>query len=278
MKATILSGLVALAFGAFTTSCSNILEENSVLNSAAQSGMGELRINLTTDPTVEVFTKAAEDLSNFKVSIGDKEYTDWNGKALTVPVGENQTVNAYNMKETEVLPFAWNAPYYTGSQTANIVAGQTASVTITCKRANSTLAIDTTGFNPKEGKDKILCVQSLMAFNGEDTQTGFDLLKKDGNPADKTDSVCVKAGIVAKIVLTPAKMDGTVLTPVIRYLNKDNSNTSGNTDAAQKYNVSYQVNTKNGQASITITVNGKVKDFPIYVDVNPYESNTNSGS
>lgn len=271
MKATILSGLIAVALGGLT-SCSNILEENGVINSSAQSGMGELRINLTTDPTVEAFTKAEEDLSNFTVSIGNTEYTynDWSDKPLTVPVGENQTVNAYNMKAKDVQPFAWNAPYYMGSQTADIVAGQTANVTITCKRANSTLAIDTTGFQPTNGETKILCVQSLMAFTGDNDELGFNLLKNGDVPANTTDSVCVKAGIVAKIVLTPAKMDGTTLSPVIRYLNKDNSNTSGETVAAQKYKIAYKVNTKNGQASISITVNGKVDDVSIPVEVNPY--------
>ena len=72
MKATILSGLIALALGAFTTSCSNILEENGVLNSAAQAGMGELRINRTTDASLNVSTKSGEGTES--VQIGSKTY------------------------------------------------------------------------------------------------------------------------------------------------------------------------------------------------------------
>ena len=59
MKATILSGLIAVALGGLT-SCSNILEENGVINNVAESGMGELRINLTTDASLNVSTKGGE--------------------------------------------------------------------------------------------------------------------------------------------------------------------------------------------------------------------------
>lgn len=281
MKATILSGLIAVALGGLI-SCSNILEENSVINNVAESGMGELRINLTTDPTVEAITKSntPEDLSNFTVSIGETtyNYTQWYNQTLLVKTGSDQTITAYNLSTVD--DFAWNKPYYKGENSdVDIVAGTPATVTINCTRANSTLAIDTTGFEPSKGETKILCVHSLMAFNGENNEQGFNLLKKDNEPAKSTDSVCVKAGIVAKIVLTPAKMDGTTLSPVTRYLtNDENSTTSGNTTAAQKYKIAYKVNTENGQATITITVNGKVDDVPINVDVNPYESNTNSRS
>ena len=278
MKTRLLAGLVAVALGGLT-SCSNILEENGISNSVAESGMGELRINLTTDPTVEAITKATpEDLSNFSVKIGETtyEYKDWFDKTLTVPAGDNKEVTAFNFAENDVQNFAWNTPYYKGSQTANIAAGNTAKVSIECKRANSTLVIDTTGFIPKEGKTKILYVQSLMAYAGESDQTGFDLLKKEGQMAGTTDSVCVKAGITAKIVLTPAKMDGTELTSVTTYINNTNPNSSSaHTEAAKKYKVSYTVNDKNGQATITVTVNNTVTEVPtINVEVNPYDSTT----
>ena len=276
MKATILSGLIAVALGGLT-SCRNILEENGMINNVAESGMGELRINLSTDPTVEAITKAEEDLSKFTVKIDNTEhsYDDWkDNKRLTVAVGNNKTVEAYNIKADEVKNFAWNKPYYTGSQTANIVAGQITTVNISCSRANSTLVVDTTGFNPEEeGQTKILCVKSLKAYAEEQDNSdtnGFDLLKR----TNEADSVCVKADIKARIELVPAKMaDGTELSPVTTYIFSDQS-AEEKTEAAKRYKVSYTVNNTNGQATITVKVNNTVTEVPIGVEVNPYGSTT----
>ena len=64
MKAKLLVGLLTVALGGLT-SCGNILEENGVINNVAESGMGELRINLSTDASLNVSTKAeTEDLSS----------------------------------------------------------------------------------------------------------------------------------------------------------------------------------------------------------------------
>lgn len=279
MKAKLLVGLLTVALGGLT-SCSNILEENGVINNVAESGMGELRINLTTDPTVEAITKAGtpEDPSNFTVSIGDTKYTyaQWNGKKLTVPAGNGKTVEAYNMEDADVLSFAWNKPYYKGENTnVDIVAGQIATVIIDCKRANSTLAIDTTGFEPKADETKILCVKSLMAYaEGASDTEGFDLLKKGSSSATESDSVCVKAGIKAWIKLIPAKMaDGTPLDPVTTYINDSNTENTP-TNAQKKYKVSYTVN-QNGQASITITVNDSVEEVKIPIEeIDPYKNTT----
>ena len=60
MKARLLVGLLTVALGGLT-SCSNILEENGVINNVAESGMGELRINLSTDASVNVSTTATGD-------------------------------------------------------------------------------------------------------------------------------------------------------------------------------------------------------------------------
>lgn len=272
MKTRLLVGLLTVALGGLT-SCGNILEENGVINNVAESGMGELRINLSTDPTVEAITKSntPEDLSNFTVSIGETtyNYNQWYGQTLLVKTGSDQTITAYNLSKVD--DFAWNAPYYTGSQTASIVAGKNATVTINCTRANSTLVVDTTGFEPAKGKEKILYVKSLLAYNGDKDTNAFNLLQNGNSPAAPTDSVCVKAGITAKIVLTPAKMDGTPLTPVTRYLTNDGN--TGTTGAAQKYNISYEVKDDKGQATIQITVNKTVtEEHQINVDVNPYNS------
>ena len=276
MKTRLLVGLLTVALGGLT-SCSNILEENGVINNVAESGMGELRINLTTDPTVEAITKSGEGLTEFKVGIDNKiyRYSEWNNQTLTVATGQKK-ITAYNIAENDVSNFAWNAPYYMGSKDVNITAAGPNVVTIDCSRANSTLVVDTTGFMPEKGQTKILCVKSLVAYEGDADTNGFDLLKKEEQTPSNNDSVYVKAGITAKIVLTPAKMDGTELLPVTTYINSSNSNSSSeHTEAAKRYKVSYTVNDQNGQATIKITVNDSVKEVEIpAVEINPYDSTT----
>ena len=66
MKARLLVGLLIVALGGLT-SCSNILEENGVINNVAESGMGELRINLVADGTLNVSTKSGD------ITLSDEE-------------------------------------------------------------------------------------------------------------------------------------------------------------------------------------------------------------
>ena len=73
MKARLLVGLLTVALGGLT-SCSNILEENGVINNVAESGMGELRINLSTDASVSVVTKGINDANgNYIIKVTEKE-------------------------------------------------------------------------------------------------------------------------------------------------------------------------------------------------------------
>ena len=73
MKAKLLVGLLTVALGGLT-SCSNILEENGVINNVAESGMGELRINLSTDASVSVVTKAINDADGtYIIKVTNKE-------------------------------------------------------------------------------------------------------------------------------------------------------------------------------------------------------------
>ena len=90
MKATILSGLIAVALGGLT-SCSNILEENGVINNVAESGMGELRINLTTDASLNVSTKGGEGTE--PVNINGKSYDINTGDFNVTAVLSSSTAN-----------------------------------------------------------------------------------------------------------------------------------------------------------------------------------------
>ena len=104
MKARLLVGLLTVALGGLT-SCSNILEENGVINNVAESGMGELRINLTTDPTVEAITKAgSEDPSNFFVQIDQQSYNynTWKN-GLTVAEGDNKFLYQLGIKNVSTF-------------------------------------------------------------------------------------------------------------------------------------------------------------------------------
>ena len=83
MKTRLLAGLTALVLGAFTSSCSNILEENGVINNVAESGMGELRINLSTDASLNVSTKATENVTNITDNQGTITVTTIKGEDVS---------------------------------------------------------------------------------------------------------------------------------------------------------------------------------------------------
>ena len=123
MKARLLVGLLTVALGGLT-SCSNILEENGVINNVAESGMGELRINLSTDASLNVSTKAEagkENVQNITDNQGTITVTTTKGndvignptlpdKAGTheLPLG-TYTLSATNDK-TMSTDFKWDWP------------------------------------------------------------------------------------------------------------------------------------------------------------------------
>ena len=272
MKTRLLVGLVAVALGGLT-SCSNILEENGIPNSVAESGMGELRINLSTDASVSVVTKAIDADGDYRIkltkqsdnTIIEKKYSDFSNP-LKLANGK-YTIEAYNKLEDDVLDFEWNAPYYKTSGTDEVtISGNKTSKELTCVRANSSLMVDTTLLGRNDDSSKILYVKSLTAKNGE--TSSLNLIDSDHRLA--TDSVCVKAGIPATIELVAVRMDNgkeiTVSSPL-----KKEGESAANIDPKKKYNVSYSIYAENGELTLSVKVNDEVKTVSVPVQIDPYK-------
>lgn len=287
MKATILSGLVALALGAFTTSCSNILEENGVLNSAAQSGMGELCINLTTDASLNVSTKADvgitlsdEEKKKFVISgtKGDKSvdlgtFADYEN-TKTVPAGIYSSITATytSMKDDAVLAF--NSPEFKGSTTesVNVTANGQTQASITAKLTNSIITVSSI-----ENLTSTAEITELFVYAGENEPTTdegkFNLLSAN-NTLDTTNKLYVKAEksnihIVLKGTLKKDNNKAFSVTADIKQSDKTA------TEAAKDYQVSYSFSDDNGSLGMTITVDGTVQPAPIVVEpIDPYQPAT----
>ena len=285
MKTKLLSGLTALVLGGLT-SCSNILEENGIPNSVAESGMGELRISLLQDETVIVDTKAIKDAEDtYKISIQptdgkaiEYEYSKIKGKALTLGKGQYK-ISAYNKTESTVEDFEWNAPYYKTTENETVVITAQGSVTkeLTCTRANSTLTVDTSDFQPENLQDKILYVKSLVAKNTSSSST-IDLLEQ-GKSWNK-DSVCVKANIPVTIELIAVRITDGIEIPVSAPLKTtpESNNTAVPIDTKTKYQVKYSLQSTNGGLSITVKVNDKVEPVDVPVNVDPYPTQETQSS
>lgn len=304
MKATILSGLIALALGAFTTSCSNILEENGVLNSAAQSGMGELRINLTTDASLNVSTKGGEgeeDLSTsykdlkgeFLVTLTaptgitvaegtlpkDTKYSQIETKKYTLPAADGYTLTAKYGEMSK--DFGWNCPIFAGTNSQiNVSAGTETPASVACTLQNAIINVNLDNLS----KDSRIGITSLYATSGTNSETKFYMkgASVDNGKELGKDTVYVKADVKASLVLegtftpegsgTPISFT-TPATPIKSTDATDNANTTART----KYNVTYTLSTSKGQITIGIDIDGKVTPVPINTQIDPY-NNTNSGS
>ena len=161
MKARLLVGLLTVALGGLT-SCSNILEENGVINNVAESGMGELRINLSTDASVNVSTKATGDEIESGVSLTDEQMKQFllsatKGKdtenlgtygnyTSQLPKGD-WTVKAVYTSMDESTILGWDIPNFEGSQSVTIEANKTAEPTISAALTNSIIKGDENAFN-----------------------------------------------------------------------------------------------------------------------------------
>lgn len=297
MKATILSGLVALALGAFTTSCSNILEENGVLNSAAQSGMGELRINLTTDASLNVSTKGGEGTEN--VEIGSKTYainkdnfditailkesesnTTVTGKASTFPknvVAGKYTVTAtYDQMGEQTLN--WDKPSFSGTKDVQVSTITPGTAEISASLTNSIVSIDSKTFTDFLGKAS---VEKLYVYAGEkpaDNKTGaYDLINTENGAASlKTgEQLFVKNGQKDVHIYIQYKLNNSdTLLDHISSIGTSSTTESGaaevKTVAAKQYSVKYQLNEDNGSLQLKITIDKTIETVDINVPINPY--------
>lgn len=286
MKATILSGLIAVALGAFTTSCSNILEESGLPNTTAQSGMGELLINLTTDGALNVSTKADvgitlsdEEKTKFVIS-GTKDgksvdlgtFADYvNEQTKTVPKGTYSSITAIytSMKDGAVLAF--DSPEFQGStiKPVQVEANKEAPASITATLTNSIITVS----NIKD-LTSTANITELFVYAGDaepNSDDGKFSLLSGQNTLNTTQKLYVKSGasnihIVLKGTL---KNDNNKAFSATAIIKESGQNA---TEAAKDYQVSYSLSDENGSLGMTITVNGDVTPAPIVVEpINPYK-------
>lgn len=260
----VIKGILFIVMGCMM-SCSNILEDEGLV---ATSQTGKLSLSLGQDEKIQVSTKAVEEVSDdYLVKITGTEtrdltYADIKNKSVSLKVG-TYTITALNKEESTVKDFEWNAPFYKGElKSISIKANDETKEVLTCTRANSTIVVDTTALN---GQEKVVYVKSLKAIN-VDAESQIDLLKKDGQPASSSDSLCVKAGIKVQIEMIPVRMsDGVELAPITTDL------VSGATIAAKKkYTVKYSLSKDNGGGKFTIKVDNGVGVVEVPMEVNPY--------
>lgn len=286
MKARLLVGLVTVALGGLT-SCSNILEENGVINNVAESGMGELRINLSTDATLNVSTKA---ISTESINIGDfvitatkdnksvplGNYSGFTEGKKAVPHGTYSNITAtLNQMGDDVLKF--DAPSFQGVHLDDVIisANQTTEIgTITATLTNSVISVDQSTFNTFKSKVNI---DQLYVYAGPtkptDTKKQFSLIINSGSSVtlNQQNVLYVKAEEAnINLYLHGTLNNGTHTTvewttPI--------KGTEG-TEAAKQYNVKYSLNEDNGSISLNIELDGNVIEVPITVEVNPYGSTT----
>ena len=287
MKARLLIGLLTVALGGLT-SCSNILEENGVINNVAENGMGELRISLEQNPAVNVITKAGsfndnkvtlseEEINAFTITVGgvpelSGNYGDIKEKTVTV-VGRNYPISAEYGKMTD--KFAFNAPYFSGSDNYEVKKDYLNIATVNCTLQNSIIVIDPTAFDEFKSK---LTINSVVAYAGEvnnttDLSTGTSLIDQDKNL--KNGTLYVKSDLTdAKIVVEGCvKNDPSRTFKAIADITNTTDNSVGK---AKKYIVKYQLFTDSGSLKIAISVNGIVSEQTISVNVNPYNPENNT--
>ena len=291
MKTRLLAGLTALVLGAFTSSCSNILEENGVINNVAESGMGELRINLSTDASLNVSTKAdvgitlndeekkkfviSGTMGSSSVSLGTfEEYVG--EKTKTVAAGDYSSITATYTSMGEGVVLNFNTPEFEGSteSSVKVEANKQVDAAITAKLTNSIITVNSSAFDKLKETANIT---ELFVYSGDTeptTTTGKFSLLSESNTLDTTKKLYVKSG-KSNIHIV---LKGT--------LNNDNSkafSASANiietgktgTEPAKKYEVSYEFSDKNGSLGLDITVDGTVTPVIIKVEpINPYKSAT----
>lgn len=292
MKARLLVGLLTVALGGLT-SCSNILEENGVINNVAESGMGELRINLSTDASLNVSTKAAEPVTTDKSSVTIKgkeinfdpasliitatEITDNPEQKVTytenftefpmkVKASKYSVSAIYDKMNNQTL--AWNAPSFAGETENNVAVSTTKSGTavINAILDNSIITINENTFSTFKQE---VSIQKLFVYAGnttitEETEgTTFSLINgKDTEVALQTgQTLFVKKNAADIHIYLEYKLQG---------ITKSHTKSLTTTTSGKDYNIEYKLIKDYGDLSLQITVDGNVTTEPIGVSVDPY--------
>lgn len=294
MKTRLLSGLTALLLGGLT-SCSNILEENGVINNVAESGMGELRINLSTDASLNVSTKATtkENVENIETHKGNIRVTTTKGDNVsgepTLPSTEGTyklplgtyTLSAKNDK-TMTNDFEWNKPVLATTevqvtllqsaptQTANLeLTLQNSIIEVTGDWTDLTNSIHITAF-------QVVSTTENISDKSKEITNGTSLLN-DEKTALRTDLLYAKSDLTnVKVVL-----DGYVGNDsnqntfrAVTAIKPTDESADTKLGSRNKYNINFNLDKNNGSLTISVNVNNEVNSETITLDINPYDSTT----
>ena len=292
MKTRLLVGLVAVALGGLT-SCGNILEENGVINNVAESGMGELRINLTTDASLNVSTKSGGTETTKIVKINEKEYTiDLDKFNITAQPSNTQNsivsgkpsefpklVAADNYNVTATLDqmnnesLNWNTPSFSGSGNATVTQAGEGKASITATLSNSIIA-----FNLNESNDnftsKEATIKEVYVYKkGSEENKKYLYKNKEGFEAEGTLFVAAEQTDIY-IHINGILKNGTPIdysSLVAGRIVSDGVQDKTQTYAANVYNIKYNIVTESGTLALVIDVSGNATPVPLDVDINPYE-------
>ena len=302
MKATILSGLVALALGAFTTSCSNILEENGVLNSAAQSGMGELRINLTTDASLNVSTKSGEEgeetntnassianvlkgINTDDFSIQGTEETElsqkksFQGTASTFKDGKKVSAATYTITAeknfgTSGQKIGFGIPHFKGQlKNVNVPSnGKSENNTITVSLVNSVITVNKDNFN-KLNTEGNAVITDLYVKDPEDPTNAEKnkILLSDKNTLKALTSLNDILFVSNEVTSVTMVIKGTIPGSTTPFSQETNIPINNEANKPKNYEVSYTISKDNGTLSLIISVDGSIKETQtISENIDPY--------
>ena len=308
MKATILSGLIALALGAFITSCSNILEENGVINNVAESGMGELRINLTTDASLNVSTKTGEgegtntntntntnanasaiadvlnDIETGDFSIQGTEETEssekkfFSGTASAFKDGKKvsaaiYTITAEKNFDSKNQKIGFGIPHFKG-QLSNV---DIAANVITDKNnfpvslVNSVITINSDDFNKLHNQDGAT-ITGLYVKDPDypaDAAKNLNLLSAENTLKEPT--ALENILFVNESIQATMVIEGKIPGNEKGFSQETEINLTIDESAPKNYEVAYTISKDNGTLSLIISVDGSIKETQtISETINPY--------
>ena len=282
-------GIAMLSAGALSA-CGNILEEPSM----AKAKTGELCIELTTDATLEINTKAKESVKNiqdnqgsFKISMKPQAGTTVptnitlptvEGTHNNIPVG-HYNISASNNRTMSAL-FEWDYPVLASTtQTVDVNPG-TQTIALTCTLQNSIITVDANAWNSLLNDVNVTAFQvvNMATVPAKETTItgGTSLLASGSNTTLNSRTLYAKPDLQdVKIVLDGQLKNGTQqkfrASAPIRP--SDTNNVIG---AKNKYNVSFSLDNTKGQLVLNITVDNTVTPVPIVIPI-LIEENSSAG-
>ena len=269
-----LIGLAAIVLGGMT-SCSNILEEDGVSNTITKGETGELRLNIVTDSSLKVETKATvsttvpnTDFTIYGTPQGEAE--SWLGdykETMTVPAKIYTQLRVVCDKMEGKL-FGFNVPHYEGtteeSTTIPVTAGGAPATppTIHPTLKNSVVSVNI------EDLTGLVTIDELRLRNKEENSEYLDLINesgklKEGEVFVHEDKSNIEIHIKGHLTNEPSR--------TFEATHPIKESDQGTTVAAKQYKVTYNLSAVNGSLNLTIDINYDIEEVPIPVDpINPY--------